>query len=291
MQNAMSDDFVGKAAVITGAGSGIGAGLARQAARIGMKVIVSDIVTDRAEQVALEIVGAGGQAHACHTDVRDAKSVEALSVFANQKFGDVRLLINNAGRTVFGASWELTPEQWHDALSLNIQGAIHGVCAFVPRMIQSGKRAAIVNVSSLGGLSSLPLAAPYIVSKHAILAFSECLYLEMEVLKLPIDVSVVIPGLVNTPIYDSSIVTGGGLGDIYRKTMQAASIAQGMAPDEAGRVIFGQVIDRAFWISTDFDMTKVTAESRSDFIRRQERPALPPPMRAALERAITAASL
>jgi 3-oxoacyl-[acyl-carrier protein] reductase len=118
--DATLDDFVGKAAVITGAGSGIGAALAWEAARIGMRVVVSDIVADSAERVANGIVGSGGQAHPCQTDMRDAESVRDLSAFASEKFGAVRLLVNNAGRTVFGASWELTPEQWRDALSVNI---------------------------------------------------------------------------------------------------------------------------------------------------------------------------
>lgn len=82
----------------------------------------------------------------------------------------------------------------HDALRVNILGAVHGTCAFAPGMIASGRRAAIVNVASLGGLASLPLAVPYIASKHALIALSECLYFEMEALQLPIDVSVVVRG-------------------------------------------------------------------------------------------------
>jgi NAD(P)-dependent dehydrogenase (short-subunit alcohol dehydrogenase family) len=284
----VTDDFAGGVAVITGAGSGIGAGLATEAGRLGMKVVVSDIAADRAEAVARAIVSTGGEATSVATDVRDAEAVKALAAFVHQRFGKVRLLINNAGVTAFGPSWELTAAQWHHVLDINLNGAIHGVCAFTPHMVHSGTRAAIVNVSSLGGLTSLAFTGPYTVSKHAVLAFSECLSLEIQVLKLPIDVSVVVPGLVNTPIYDASIMSSGGsaAGNKYREVMHAASAASGMAPDDAGRVILKQVMNREFWVSTDLAMTRLTAEARAEFLRRQARPELPPAMREALEKAV-----
>lgn len=287
----MGDDFAGNVAVITGAGSGIGAGLAQEAGRLGMKVVVSDIAADRAEAVARAIGSTGGEAISVATDVRDAEAVKALAVFVHEQFGRVRLLINNAGVTAFGPSWELTTAQWHNVLDINLNGVIHGVCAFTPHMIHSGTRAAIVNVSSLGGLTSLAFTGPYIVSKHAVLALSECLSLEMQVLKLPIDISVVVPGLVNTPIYDASVMSSGSsvAGNKYREVMHAASAANGMAPNDAGRIILKQVMNREFWVSTDLDMTKSTAEARAEFLRRQARPELPPAMREALEKAVAPA--
>jgi NAD(P)-dependent dehydrogenase (short-subunit alcohol dehydrogenase family) len=284
----MPDDFAGGVAVITGAGSGIGAGLADQAARIGMRVVVSDVDLARARAVATHVSRTGAEAHAVRTDVRDAAALQSLAAFVHQNLGSVRLLINNAGVTVFGPCWELTPAQWHDALDTNLHGVIHGVCAFVPNMIRANQRAAVVNVSSLGGLTSLPLTAPYTVSKHAVLALSECLYLEMQLLNLPIDVSVVVPGLVNTHIYDASIMSRGGssAGDTFRQVIQAASTAQGVSPDEAAGVILRQVMDRSFWVSTDHEMTRATAEARADYLRRQARPQLPDLMRDALERAL-----
>jgi NAD(P)-dependent dehydrogenase (short-subunit alcohol dehydrogenase family) len=284
----MPDDFAGGVAVITGAGSGIGAGLADQAARIGMKVVVSDVDLARAQAVAAHVSRTGAEAHAVRTDVRDAAALQSLAAFVHEKLGNVRLLINNAGVTVFGPCWELTPAQWRDALDTNLHGVIHGVCAFVPNMIRANRRAAVVNVSSLGGLTSLPLTAPYTVSKHAVLALSECLYLEMQLLNLPIDVSVVVPGLVNTQIYEASIMSSGdsSAGDTFRRVIHAASTAQGVSPDEAAGVILRQVVDGSFWVSTDHEMTQVTAEARAEYLRRQARPQLPVFMRDALEQAL-----
>ena len=92
-----AEAFSGGAAVVTGAGSGIGEGIARQAASLGMQVVLADITLDRAERVAEDIRAGGGQAIAVHTDVRDPSALDRLADRAYQEFGDVRLLVNNAG--------------------------------------------------------------------------------------------------------------------------------------------------------------------------------------------------
>src|SRR5438132_12826265 len=110
--------FGGGIAVVTGAGAGIGAGLAREAGRLGMTVVVADVDKGRAASVADAIVKAGGKAHAQVTDVRDADAVEALADWTHRNLGDVRLLVNNAGIEMLGLMWELTPQQWRKVFDI-----------------------------------------------------------------------------------------------------------------------------------------------------------------------------
>jgi len=280
---AADDTFRDGVAVITGAGAGIGAGLARAAAQQGMIVVVSDVSKERAESVAQSIAQAGGRAHPFVTDVRDKNAVADLAVKVYDQFGGVRLLINNAGIGTYGFTWDLDPAKWDNAMNINVNGIFYGIHAFVPRMIKADKRAAVVNLSSLGALTALPLAAPYIVSKHAVLALTECLYLEMQLVKAPIDVSVVVPSRILTPFYSDVVVgDGSALTAKYRDMMHESAKLEGMDPDEAGRVMFPQIMAGDFWISTDFQMTKDIAAVRGEFIRSQARPELPGPVRDAI---------
>ena len=280
--------FGGGVAVITGAGAGIGAGLAREAGRIGMTVIVSDISPARAANVAGDINKAGGVAHAVPTDVRDHEAVEALAAFVEKKFGHVRLLINNAGIEMLGLIWELTPAQWQSAMDINVNGIFYGARAFIPRMIDAvrrGRRAAIANLSSVGGVGTSPMMAPYIVSKHAVLAFTECLSLDMELAGIPIDISVITPGMVRTSIFEDAPISGGettALAERYRVAMRDYMASEGMEVGAAARFIFDQLAARSFWISTQPEMTESFATARAEYLRTRARPALNSRMRELL---------
>jgi NADP-dependent 3-hydroxy acid dehydrogenase YdfG len=141
------DKLKGGVAVITGAGSGIGEGLARHAAEIGMTVVLADIAKDRIDKVAADIVAEKGKALAVPTDVSKPEALEALADAAYNAFGEVRLLINNAGIETLGYTWEIPAATWDKTLGININGVVHGVRAFVPRMIAAGKPAFIANTS------------------------------------------------------------------------------------------------------------------------------------------------
>src|SRR6185312_13916127 len=141
--------FHGGAAVITGAGSGIGEGIARTAAACGMKVLLADIAIDRAEAVAADIRAAGGIASAIRVDVSIPVELDRLADHAYAEFGDVRLLVNNAGIETLGFVWELPVERWETTLAVNIHGVIHGVRAFAPRMLRSPDQTFIANVASV----------------------------------------------------------------------------------------------------------------------------------------------
>src|SRR5690348_17141139 len=129
------DVFGGGVAVITGAGAGIGAGLARHAARLGMTVVLADVDTKAVAALRDELVAAGGRAVDAVCDVRDPGALEALAERTYCDIGPVRLLVNNAGVEQFGYLWDTPVENWNRLVDINIGGVFHGVRAFLPRML------------------------------------------------------------------------------------------------------------------------------------------------------------
>lgn len=274
----MSDNltsFNGGVAVITGAGSGIGAGLARHSAELGMRVVSADIAIDRAEAVAEEIRSAGGEALAVQTDVSVPEALDRLAAMTHEHFGDVTLLVNNAGIETLGFAWELPAPLWEKTLQINIHGVIHGVRAFVPRMLAAGKKAWIANTSSIGGLGMMPIQTSYIVSKHAILSFSECLRLEMQLQQAPITVSAILPGPVATRIFEDSQTGAAPGNERHRQMMHGMLEADGISGYEAARRILPQIADGQFWVSTHPEMTQQFAQQRAQYLSNLATPQMP----------------
>jgi NAD(P)-dependent dehydrogenase (short-subunit alcohol dehydrogenase family) len=269
------NDFGGGVAVITGAGSGIGAGLAKHCAELGMRVVLADIALDRAEAVAEDIRVAGGEALAVHTDVSVPEALDMLAAITRERFGDVTLLVNNAGIETLGFAWELPALLWEKTLQVNIHGVIHGVRAFVPGMLAAGKRAWIANTSSIGGLGMMPIQTSYIVSKHAILSFSECLRLEMQLQKAPIAVCAILPGPVSTRIFEDSQTGAAPDNERHRQLMHSMLAADGISGYEAARRILPQVAEGQFWVSTHPDMTREFAQQRAQYLSTLATPQMP----------------
>ena len=279
-----TESFGGGTAVITGAGGGIGEGIARAAAAAGMKLVLADIAQARIEALATEIEDAGGQALAVATDVANPSALDRLAARAHAAFGDVRLLVNNAGIELLGHVWDIPAETWDKALRINVLGVINGVRAFVPAMIEAGRPAAIANLSSVGGLGMMPIQTPYIVSKHAVLSFTECLALEMELIGAPITVSAVLPGPVATRIFDDA-PTGKGRGGVegHRAHMQKMLREYGTPAEEAGWLILEGVARGDFWVSTHPQMMADAAHDRAAYLQKMERPRLTEAARAILQ--------
>lgn len=274
--------FSGGVAVITGAGSGIGEGLARFAAQQGMRVVLADVALDRAEQVAEDIRAGGAEALAVQTDVSEPEALDRLAAVTHETFGDVTLLVNNAGIETLGFVWELPAALWEKTLNINIHGAIHGVRAFAPRMLEAGKRAWIANTSSIGGLGIMPIQTSYVLSKHAILSFSECLYLEMQVKKAPIHVSAILPGPVATRIFDDSATGEDPVNARHREVMRNMLKSDGITGYEAAAMILPQIAEGRFWVSTHPETTREFADNRARHLSALADPALPPEVLAGL---------
>jgi NAD(P)-dependent dehydrogenase (short-subunit alcohol dehydrogenase family) len=190
-----------RVAVITGAGSGIGAALAHACAAAGMSVLVADIEVDAAHEVANALCFAGATAHATYVDVANPASVLALAERAWQLYGGCHLLCNNAGVSVFKQLSQTSSADWQWVLSVNLFGVANGIAAFVPRLIEQAQPAHIVNVASMAGLIPLPGFGAYAASKHAVVGLSEVLQLELA--PHAIGVSIVCPGMVETRIQHS----------------------------------------------------------------------------------------
>ncbi|WP_313801495.1 SDR family NAD(P)-dependent oxidoreductase [Sphingobium sp.] len=275
--------FSGGVAVITGAGAGIGMGIARRCATIGMMVVVTDVDRARADRVAAEIVAAGGKAKAIRIDVSQPEALDGLAQHVFDRHGAVRLLVNNAGIETLGNVWEIPTDRWETTLNVNIHGVVHGVRAFVPHMLRVGEEAWIANLASIGSFGMMPTQTAYIMSKHAIQSFSECLYLEMQAAGAPINVCSIIPGMLKTSIFEAEAGKGEPKGAAaHRATMAHMMASHGMDLDVGCRLFVQGMAAREFWISSQPEMTGQALEGRIRFFREQAAPALNEQTRALL---------
>lgn len=276
------DVFGGGIAVITGSGSGIGEGLARNAAALGMKVVLADVAADRIERVAREIKAAGGAAMPVPTDVTDPTALTRLAAIVHETWGDVRLLVNNAGIEVMGYSWEVPAEVWNKIPAVNIGGVVYGVRAFMPRMLEAGKPAFVANVSSVGGLGMMPTQTAYVATKHAVLSFTEGLSLEMQALNAPVHVSAILPGPVATRIFQDAPVAGETSFIEGQRAFMDKMVVGGLTGLEAGKVILDGIAAKRFWVSTHPEVMAALAKERGAYLSALASPTLPEGVRALL---------
>ncbi len=196
----MMQDLQGKVAVVTGAASGIGLALARGAQARGAKLVISDIRADALDEAARELAR-GGDVLAMPADVAKWEDVAALADAAHDRFGKVNLLVNNAGVFASGLTWEVSVEQYEWVIGVNQRSVIHGIKAFVPRMIAGGHDAHVVTISSGAGITVNPGFCSYSMTKHAVVALTEALYLDLLTQRVPnIGVTIVMPGVVQSNI-------------------------------------------------------------------------------------------
>jgi len=200
------NEFKGKVAIITGAGSGFGREFARTCAARGMKLVLADIQADALEQTRVELEAKGVQVIARVLDVSDGAHIEALAATSVEAFGNIHLVFNNAGVGGSGGLvWENTERDWQWLLGVNLWGVIHGVRAFTPLMLEAAKRdpgyrGHIVNTASMAGMLNPPMMGPYNVSKHAVVSLTESLYQDLSLVTQQVACSVLCPYFVPTGI-------------------------------------------------------------------------------------------
>jgi len=248
-------DLMGKVAVVTGAGSGIGKAIAHAAADHGMSVAVADINIANAQLVVDELYAKGVDAIAVDVDVSDIESVRRLRDAAISHFGAVHLLCNNAGVWVGAHMAEADIRDWRYLIDVNLYGVINGVNVFLPDMIAQGT-GHIVNTSSMGGLVSGPPEGLYCTTKFAIVGLSESLLLES--VESGVGVSVLCPGLVNTNlITSSSALRPSNLSHDKAHKVAAPDVKSGLSPEEIGRRVLDAVLDDEFYIIPHSDFREI----------------------------------
>jgi len=276
-------EFKGKVAVITGAASGIGRGIAERCVREGMKVVLADIEQANLIQAEAELKTAGATVLAAKTDVSKRSDVESLARQAFDAFGQVHLLFNNAGVGAGGAPWEATWNDWEWVMGVNLWGAIHGVKVFTPLMLQQNTECHIINTSSTAGLIVGGFSAPYSVTKHAVVALSESLHLALQQRNSLVKVSVLCPGLVRTNIANAERNRPAELRNepvTMTPEMQAglaafkAAIEASMPALQIADVVFDAIKKEQFYILPDREWTEVI-QLRTDKLLRMENPQSP----------------
>jgi NAD(P)-dependent dehydrogenase (short-subunit alcohol dehydrogenase family) len=275
-------ELEGRVAVVTGAASGIGRALGVALAREGMSVVLADVEVE-ALQVSAEMareVAVGGEIADLAVDVADAASVEALADAAYGRFGAVHLLCNNAGVFQGGLLWERSLADWQWVLGVNTWGIIHGIRAFVPRMLAAGTPGHVVNTASMAGLVTMPYSGPYVTSKFAAVALSECLAQDLRAVGAPIGVSVVCPSLVATGIAGSARNRPAGLpgartdSEALVEAALAESTATGLDPAEVAQIVVGAVRDGVFLVPTKPSFAD-QLRSRYDALLERRMPEMP----------------
>jgi NAD(P)-dependent dehydrogenase (short-subunit alcohol dehydrogenase family) len=167
--------FDGKVAVVTGGGSGIGRALVLALAREGARVVAADVDEAAAKETVRQAAAAGAEGIAVRTDVASREEVAALATRVFDRYGRTDLLCNNAGVVVHGGLESATWEDWQWVMGVNLWGVIHGLLAFLPRMIAGGEGGHIVNTASMAGLIASQGLGVYNTTKYAVVGLSETL--------------------------------------------------------------------------------------------------------------------
>ena len=235
-------DYRDKVAVITGAGRGIGRGIALRCAKEGMKVVLAGFGMESLTRTAADLDALGAETLIVQTDVSQVEQVENLAAATVEAFGHVDLLVNNAGVAQPGKSLEITIDDWNWVMGVNFYGVLYCLRAFVPGMIKRKQPSRVVNVSSLSGV--LPGGGSYGVSKHAVLVLTESLYQDLAESAPHVKVSALCPGWVATEFYrvdqsrperfkgETTEVT-----DKYRETWRGW-LTGGITTDQLAQILF-----------------------------------------------------
>ena len=279
-------DFRGKIAVITGGASGVGRAIGARLAREGARVVLADIDQAKLDATAAEIGAEAGMT----VDVTKEASVDALAERLFDHFGAVHLLFNNAGVGLGEAKREIwTPplNDWRWGIDVNVLGVVHGIKAFVPRMLASGEEGVVINTSSTnGGLRSLPNTPIYAATKAAVTSISEVLYQQLLREGDKVRAAVLFPGpnTVNTSIMASNLVRPADYaGDtppdaVAYRTMEELVKTTGLKialtqPEEVADFAVEGVRAGRFWLLPESDAGDAMIRARTDGLLERANPA------------------
>jgi NAD(P)-dependent dehydrogenase (short-subunit alcohol dehydrogenase family) len=280
-------DFTGKVAVVTGGASGIGRSLVKELLAAGAKVVIGDVEQKALDRVSEEFSGSG-ELLTVVTDVSSSNSLNALADTVYDTYGACHLLFNNAGVAAPSANvWETTENDWKWVHGVNVHGVVHGIQAFVPRMIASGEEGHVINTSSGdGGVSPLPYQSVYASSKAAVSCITECLEAQLQSEGTNLSASIFYPsgGLLDTGIWTTD---RNRPKDLAREkpydpvpTVEDFKVAAEKAGwalefqdlDELARYCLQGILEKRFVIMIRVEEAEVTLHERAARIGRTELP-------------------
>jgi NAD(P)-dependent dehydrogenase (short-subunit alcohol dehydrogenase family) len=244
----------GKVAVVTGAASGIGLALSEMFIAEGSRVMLADIDEIRLADVEVKFRADGADVASMACDTSSERAVAALAEFTLDRFGAAHVLCNNAGITGLGDAWTDSMDLWHRTVGINLYGVVHGIRSFLPIMTDQGE-GHIVNTASMAGLLPMPGGGPYNATKHAVVALSEGLYLELKMLASPVEVSVLCPGWVKTRLmeHEEAVATSPIaklMSDFARSSIENDS----MTTAEVAQRVLEAILNDQFWVVTHDSM-------------------------------------
>jgi NAD(P)-dependent dehydrogenase (short-subunit alcohol dehydrogenase family) len=283
-------DLAGRVAVVTGGAGGVGRALGERFASEGMRVVLADVFPDPLGEAVTSLRGAGHEVTGVVTDVTEYESVVRLADEAYAGYGAVHVLCNNAGvgAGAEGRIWDHTLNDWGWGLAVNLWGVIHGIKAFVPRMLEAGEEGHVVNTSSgNGGIAPLTSTAIYATTKAAVTTVTEVLYGQLRAAGSAIGASVLFPGpkVLRTGLLESSSkrpdrwandtprATPYTTIESFEARLRAAGIEPDYTPVEAvaAETVAG-IRDGRFWILPASDRTDATIRARADSMLHRSTP-------------------
>jgi NAD(P)-dependent dehydrogenase (short-subunit alcohol dehydrogenase family) len=234
-------DLTGRVVVITGAGSGIGREVALLCANRGASLALCDVNDAAVAETAEAARTLGAQALSARVDVSDAAAMNRFAETTLDRFGQVDLLVNNAGVGLVGGFLDTSSKDWDWLIGINLMGVVHGCEAFLPAMVESGRGGHVVNLSSAAGLLANPQLSAYSATKFAVFGLSEALRMELK--SHGIGVTAVCPGIINTTITQNSAIRGSGDAGVRRKRLASTYQKRGYTAQRVAHNIL-RAVDR-----------------------------------------------
>lgn len=275
------ENLRGKVAVITGAASGIGRAMADRFAAAGMRVVLADVDELKLRSTEAEMRENGADVLPVMADVSLGESMDELARRTLETYGAAHVLCNNAGVAGVGDQWTGPISVWDWVININIYGVVHGIRSFLPIMLEQNE-GHIVNTASMAGLVAMPGFGPYNATKHAVVAISEGLFLELAAKGSGVSCSVLCPGFVKTNLMtDIKWIDRLGprpseIADPISAMMNQAlhsGVESGIPATEVADQVHDAIVSGQFWILTHPDFRQAPVE-RMQRAARQENPTL-----------------